>query len=146
MYASSSDLVDNMSGILNSIECKSCMDKIKINSEYCFVGSKNNKLICRCKECKKYWKRSIEGIIEKFHSIYQFCNGNLNKFVLLIRKLVYLYEFMDSCEKFDKTTLPSKEAFHSNLDLEDISDEDYADAKKVWGVFQIKNQGEYHDL
>ena len=37
MSASLSDLVDNMSGIFNSIECKSCMEKIKINSECCFV-------------------------------------------------------------------------------------------------------------
>ena len=53
---------------------------------------------------------------------------------------------MDSWEKFDETTLPPKEAFYSNLNLEDISDEDYAHAQKVWDVFQIKNRGEYHDL
>ena len=53
MSASLSDLVDNMSGIFNSIECKSCMEKIKINSECCFVGLKNNILIYRCRECKK---------------------------------------------------------------------------------------------
>ena len=35
MSTSSSELVDNMSGIF-----KSCMEKIKINSEYCFVGLK----------------------------------------------------------------------------------------------------------
>ena len=135
-----------MSGIFNSIECKSCMEKIKINSECCFVGLKNNKLIYRCKEYKEEWKRPIEGLIEKFPSIYQFCNGNLNKFVLLLRKGVYPYEYMDSWEKFDETTLPPKEAFYSNLNLEDISDEDYAHAQKVWDVFEIKNLGEYHDL
>ena len=43
-------------------------------------------------------------------------------------------------------TLPPKEAFYSNLNLEDISDEDYAHAQKVWDVFEIKNLGEYHDL
>ena len=44
---------------------------------------------------------------------------------------------MDSWEKFDETTLPLKEAFYSNLNLEDISVEDYAHAQKVWGVFKI---------
>ena len=46
----------------------------------------------------------------------------------------------------DETALPPKEAFYSNLNLEDISDEDYAHAQKVWGVFKINNLGEYHDL
>ena len=49
MSGSLSDLADNLSGIFNSIECKSCMEKIKINSECCFVGLKNNRLVCRCK-------------------------------------------------------------------------------------------------
>ena len=53
---------------------------------------------------------------------------------------------MDSWEKFDENTLPPKEAFYSNLNLEDISDEDYAHAQKVWDVFEINNLGEYHDL
>ena len=41
---------------------------------------------------------------------------------------------MDSWEKCDENTLPPK-AFYSNLNLEDISDEDYAHAQKVWDVF-----------
>ena len=53
---------------------------------------------------------------------------------------------MDSWEKFDKTTLPPKEAFYSNLNLEDISDEDYAHTQKVWNVFEIKHLGDYHNL
>ena len=53
---------------------------------------------------------------------------------------------MDSWEKFDETTLPPKEAFHSNLNLKHISDEDYAYAQKVWNVFEIKNLGKNHNL
>ena len=45
MSTSLSELVDNRSGIFNNIECKSCIEKIKINSECCFVGLKNNRLI-----------------------------------------------------------------------------------------------------
>ena len=40
-----SELVDDTYGNFNSIECKSCIKKRKINSECCFVGLKNNKLI-----------------------------------------------------------------------------------------------------
>ena len=124
MSTSLSELVDNMSGNFNSIECKSCTE--------------NN----RCEEYKKL----IEGLIKTFPSIYQFCNGNLNKFVLLLRKDVYPYKDMDSWEKFDETSLPDKKDFYRNLDLEHIVDLDYAHAQKVWDVFEIKNLGEYHDL
>ena len=65
---------------------------------------------------------------------------------MLLQKGVYPYEYMDSWEKSDETIFPPKEAFYNNLNLEDISDEDYAHAQKVWDVFQIKNRGEYHDL
>ena len=146
MLTSLLGLVDKMSGIFNSIECKSCMEKMKINSKCCFVGLKDNRLICRCKECKEEWKRSVNELSEKFPSIYQFCNGNLNKFVMLQRKGVYPYGYMDSWKKFDETTLRSKEAFYSNLNLENISDEDYLHAQKVWEVFETKNLGDYHDL
>ena len=84
--------------------------------------------------------------MKKFPSIYQFCNGNLDKFVLLLRKGVYPFEDMDNWEKSDETSLPSKEDFYSKLNLDGISDEDYAHAQNVWDVFEIKNRGEYHDL
>ena len=68
------------------------------------------------------------------------------KFVLLLRKGVYPYEYMDSWERFNETLLPPKEAFYSELNLEDISDKDYLHAQKVWNKFGIGNLGEYHDL
>ena len=89
MSTSLSELVD-MSGIFNSIERKSCIEKIKINSECCFVWLKNNTLIYKCKECKEEWERPINELIENFPSVYQFCNGNLNKFFMLLRKGVVL--------------------------------------------------------
>ena len=91
-------------------------------------------------------KRPTNELIEKFPSIYQFCNSDLNKCVLLLRKGIYPYENMDIWEKFEKNTLPPKEAFYSNLNLEDISDEDYVHVQKVWDVFKIKNLGKYPGL
>ena len=65
---------------------------------------------------------------------------------MLLRKSVYPYEYIDSWEKFNETVLPPKKAFYSNLNLADVSDEDYTYAQKVWDVFEIKNLGEYHDF
>ena len=65
---------------------------------------------------------------------------------MLLRKGVYPYEYMGSWEKIDEAALPPKKDLYSNLNLEDISNEDYAHAQKLWDVFKIKNLGEYHDL
>ena len=54
--------------------------------------------------------------------------------------------YIDSWERFNETSLPPKESFYSELNLEDISDKDYLHVQKVWDVFEIKNLGEYHDL
>ena len=78
----------------------------------------------------------VNDLIEKFPRTYKFCNGNLNKFVLLLRKGVYPYEYMDSWERFNETSLPPKESFYSEFNLENIIDKDYLQAQK----------GEYHDL
>ena len=52
---------------------------------------------------------------------------------------------MNSWEKFDETSLSPKEDFYSELNLEGVSDEDYAHGQKVWEVLKINNFGEYHD-
>ena len=66
---------------------------------------------------------------------------NLNKFILLLRKGVYPYEYMDSWEGFNETSLPEKEAFYSNLNMEDITDVDYKHAKIVFKNLINKNLG-----
>ena len=53
---------------------------------------------------------------------------------------------MDDWEKFNETTLPEKEEFYSNLNMEDITDEDFMHGKKVCQDFEIENLGEYHEL
>ena len=45
-----------------------------------------------------------------------------------------------------ETSLPEKEEFYSNLNMEDITDTDYIHAKRVWKDFEIKNLCKYHDL
>ena len=53
---------------------------------------------------------------------------------------------MDSPERFKETQLPLKEAFNSKLEDENITDEDYAHAQKVWKTFEMKNLEDYHNL
>ena len=145
MQSKLSDLADNLSEI-NNKDCKKCMERKKIRSECGFIGLKDNRLNYKCKECNETSAKSVNDLIEKFPRTYKFCNGNLNKFVLLLRKGVYPYEYMDSWERFNETSLPPKESFYSELNLEDISDKDYLHAQKVWEEFGIRNLGEYHDL
>ena len=118
--------------------------KISVNCE--FVRFKNGRLNYKCKECKKSCTKVANESIKNFPTLYKFCNGDLNKFFLLLRKGIYPYEYIDSWERFDENTIPPKEAFYSKLNLENITDKDYKHIKKVWETFQIKNLGEYHDL
>ena len=78
--------------------------------------------------------------------MYEFCDRDINKIILLLRKGVYPYEYVDSWERFDEKLLPKKENFYSNLNMENIIDFDYKHAKRVFKIFNNKNRGEYHDL
>ena len=40
----------------------------------------------------KRWLKPVNGLIKKFPNIHKFCNEDINKFVLLLRKGVYPYE------------------------------------------------------
>ena len=150
MSSSLSKLVDNLSeGIHNNkcVDCKSNLDYIK---------TKNEKLILECYNCKQRYKKKFNKELRKrFASTYEFCNNDttgsssserINKFVLLLRKGVYPYEYADTWEKFSEISLLSKEDFYSNLNMEDISDIDYRHANNVFKVFKLENLGDYHDL
>ena len=141
MSTSLSKLVDILSeGIHNNrrVDCKSCLDSMK---------TKDEKLIFRCFSCKKNYEKDFnKELIERFANIYEFCNGDLNKFILLLRKDVYPYEYMDNWERFDETSLPDKESFYSSLNTEHIDDIDYRHGNNVFKKFKLKNLGEYHDL
>ena len=64
----------------------------------------------------------------------------------MLKKGVYPYEYMDEYKKFNEATLPEKEEFYSNLNMEDITDADHMHAKRVRKDFEIKKWGEYHYL
>ena len=93
------------------------------------MGLKNNKLHQKYKICKKGWLAPGSGFLKMFWDTYKFCNDDINKFILLLRKGIYPYKYMDTWERFDKRVLPNKKAFYSNLNI-DITDVDYRHADK----------------
>ena len=139
MPTSLSKLVDNLSEGLNNnrcVDCKSCLDYMK---------TKNEKLTLRCFSCKKNYEKDFnKELIKRFANTYSFCSKDLNKFILLLRKGVYPYEYMDNWERFNETSLPNKESFYSSLNMENIDDIDYRHGNNVFK--KLKNLGEYHDL
>ena len=64
----------------------------------------------------------------------------------MLRKGVYPYEYMDNWERFNETSLPRKESFYSNLNMEDIDDVDYRHGNNVINKSRLNNLGDYHDL
>ena len=142
MSSSLSKLVDNLSeGIHKNkcLDCNSCLDYVRI--------TKNEKLLLKCFNCNNYYKKKFnKELFKKFKNTYSFCNNDLNKFILLLRKGVYPYEYIDSCKRFNETSLPSKEDFYSNLNMEDIDDIDNRHDNNVFKGFKLENLEDYHDL
>ena len=114
MVSSLDSLTNNLVGV-SGIPCNVCRESCKftqVDEDYVAHG--------KCRNCYSgYSKRqlSVKSLDEQFR--------------LLLRKGVYLYEYMTSWDKFEETKLPPKEAFHSNLNMSDISKYDYEHAQKV---------------
>ena len=106
MSTSLLSLVDNLCEKFHNdrcIDCKSCLD---------YMTTKDKQLIFRCFEYKKNYKKDFnKELINRFSSTHKFYNGDINKFILLLRKGVYPYEYMDSWERLNETSLPDKGAF-----------------------------------
>ena len=97
----------------------------------------------------KFMSTSLDSLVNDlpetaFNNLKRYYTGD--KFNLVKRKGVYPYEYMDSLERFKENKLPPKKSFYSRLIGEDISNEDYAHAKKVWEIFEMEHFQDYHNL
>ena len=157
MPSSLSNLVNNPSEVIHKIKCKYEHNDEKcetcgIRYEVCecfleYTNFKDDLIEFRCFCCNKnYQQKFDEKLKERFFNPYKFSNHDNNKFILLLPKGVSPYEYMDHWEKFNKTSLPEKEDCYSHLNMEDITDADYAHVKRVRKDFGTKNLGEYHDF
>ena len=55
-----------------------------------------------CLSCNKSYQQKLdEKLKEDFLNTYELSNYNNNKFILLLRKGVYLYEFMNGWKKLN---------------------------------------------
>ena len=132
-----SSLVDSLSDGLYNIKCKDANE----------LNFYDDKLVYRCFDCKTNYNINFNNkLIYVFSSTYNFCGGDINKFIFLLRKGVYPYKYMESFERFFETSLPDKDAFYSNLNVESITDIDYRHAKNVFNKFNINDLNDYHDL
>ena len=52
------------------------------------------------------------------------------------RKGVYQYEYMDTWNKFEETSLTLKDAFYIRINMKGIRDLDYEHAQQVWNTME----------
>ena len=76
----------------------------------CFLeyeSVKDNLIKYKCLYCNKNFSSEIDFSV--FKNTFQFSNNDINKFIILPRKGVYPYEYMDDRETFNETSLPEKD-------------------------------------
>ena len=121
MSSSLSTLVDNLSEGLHN---KNGENASLVCSIY------QSKIIHKCIDYNKSYKLHFnKDLINTFGNTHEFCNKDINKFFLLLRKGIYPYEYMDSRERIDEKPLPIKEGFYSSLSMEGITYFDYRNPK-----------------
>ena len=96
----------------------------------------------------KFLNSSLEKLVknlkeEDFHSIKREFKYNTE---LVTKKGVYPYDYVTDLSTLAETQLPLKEEFYSKLNDENISEDDYKHAIKVWNTFDCKTIRDYHDL
>ena len=127
MNESLSVLVDNLSGI---DECK--CEKTSFENRKTTYKKINNEYIVntRCKAC--LWRKDLKLSVLMANSpnTFKLCRGSVEKFLLLLKKGVYPYEYIDNMSKLYEKELPTIDNFNSKLSSSGVSKKDYAHAKK----------------
>jgi len=89
----------------------------------------------------------LNNIKNKFkHFNNHYYDFNDEQRLLMTQKGIYPYDYMNSFDKFENTEFPSIEECYSQLDKQEMKEDDYDRALKIWKTMNIHNMGEYHDL
>ena len=111
---------------------------------------RSKEITLRFTDSIKFMSSSLDSLVNNLArgggEFFGFENYSDHQRELLIQKGIYPYEYIDSWDRFEETTLPPSSSFHSKLNMSGVSDQDYEHACKVWRDFEIANLGEYHDL
>ena len=125
--------------------------KVPVDSYIDKNGEEKDKLIeLKFIDSFKFMSSSLDSLTKNLvrggKKLFGFEDYSELQYDLLTREGVYLYEYVNSWDRFNETQLPPIDAFYSNLNMSSISEEDYQHAQKVWEEFGIRDQGDYHDL
>ena len=123
---------------IHKIKCKDCD---------CFreYGSVNDNLIkYKYLSYNKNYSNKIDEELEK-----RFKN-TLRRFLLIMISIIFfvikkrcLFLWVHGLVKFDETSFPKKEEFHSNLNMKDAN---HMHAERVCENFEIENIAKYYNL
>ena len=84
MATSLSSLVANLTDGTHKIKCKDCDCFLEYESV------KENSIKYKCTSCNKDYLNKINEELRKgFKNTFQFCNNDIDKFILLLRKVIY---------------------------------------------------------
>lgn len=133
------DVVKNITGT-TSVLAHNTEKYIGINK---FV--KGTKVKLQFIDSFKFMATSLEKLAGNLKTLKilssQFKNIDGNQISLLKIKGVFPYDYVSSWETLNEKALPTIDNFFNNMNMDDISEKDYAHANNVWKSFKINTLG-----
>lgn len=147
----SSHIEGDISIIPNNAEQYISFTKVVEESSYGY--SYHEKIKLKFIDSCRFMQASLSSLAELIPTdrkriLYAECGKNYTpeQIAMLERKGVFPYDYVDSVERLEETSLPPKEQFYSQLNEDSIDDAEYDFACEVWNKFNIKTLAEYSDL